>query len=74
MAHLAGEFRDLTREANVPTPALDTLAAYVDPAKAPLPMGSAVLAISWRTVWIAAAALLTLVAGIAIGKSKRKSS
>lgn len=72
MAHLSDEFRALIRQAGVPTPSLDALAAYVDPAETPIPVGSAVLAISWRGLWLAVAALLGLLAGIAIGKSRRK--
>ena len=39
--HLADEFRALARTTSVPTPAMDRLYSYIDPAVPPLPEGSA---------------------------------
>jgi 2-dehydropantoate 2-reductase len=46
--HLANEFRTLARTTSVPTPALDRLYIYVDPAVPPLSEGSAQISPSWR--------------------------
>jgi 2-dehydropantoate 2-reductase len=48
--HLAGEFRTLARNTSVPTPAMDRLYTYIDPAVPPLPEGSAQIPLSWRSV------------------------
>ncbi|MFC1975767.1 ketopantoate reductase family protein [Chloroflexota bacterium] len=48
--HLAGEFRALARTTSVPTPALDRLYTYIDPAVPPLPEGSTQISPSWRSV------------------------
>lgn len=62
--HLAEEFRALKERTTVPTPAMDRLCAYFDPATPPLPEGSAELPLDWRPVWVglgAAAGALALV-------------
>lgn len=41
----------LARTAAVPTPALERLTRYLDPATPPLPEGSAHLPLRWRGVW-----------------------
>jgi 2-dehydropantoate 2-reductase len=48
--HLADEFRVLARQTSVPTPAMDRLSAYFDPATPPLPRGSAEIPLDWRGV------------------------
>ena len=48
--HLADEFRALARTTSVPTPAIDRLYTYIDPAVPPLPEGSAQISPSWRSV------------------------
>jgi 2-dehydropantoate 2-reductase len=57
MQQLADEFRTLTRASGVPTPALDQLYDYIDPATPPASEGAATLPLDWRGVWIGAAAL-----------------
>ena len=47
--HLADEFNALARTTSVPTPALDRLYTYIDPALPPLPEGSAQISPSWRS-------------------------
>ncbi len=49
--HLDQEFRFLVRLSGVPTPALDALAAYIDPAVEPAPEGKSTLHQEWRGVW-----------------------
>jgi 2-dehydropantoate 2-reductase len=56
MSALATEFRTLVDRASIPTPALDRLFAFFDPAVQPLPAGSAQMAMDWRGVWLALAA------------------
>ncbi|MEN9938024.1 MAG: hypothetical protein RLZZ387_4603 [Chloroflexota bacterium] len=48
MAALAEEFRALADQASVPRPAIDRLAAYLDPAIPPLAEGSADLPLHWE--------------------------
>jgi 2-dehydropantoate 2-reductase len=72
MAHLATEFQGLARQANVPTPAIDALTTYIDPVEAPLPEGSRALPVSLRSAWLAGAALVGLLAGLVIGRARRK--
>jgi len=45
--HLADEFRTLARTTSVPTPAMDRLYTYIDPAVPPLPEGSPQIPLSW---------------------------
>ena len=47
---LADEFKALARTMSVPTPAMDRLYSYIDPAIPPLPEGSAQISPSWRRV------------------------
>jgi 2-dehydropantoate 2-reductase len=46
---LADEFRILARTTSVPTPAMERLYTYIDPAVPPLPEGSAQISPSWRS-------------------------
>lgn len=55
--HLADEFIALKRQTSVPTPAMDYLYAYFDPATPPMPEGSALLPLDWRFLWVVAGAL-----------------
>jgi hypothetical protein len=48
--HLADEFKALARTTSVPTPAIDRLSTYIDPAVAPISEGSAQISPSWRSV------------------------
>ena len=63
MQQLAEEFRALARASGVPTPALDRLYSYIDPATPPTPEGAATLPLDWRGVWLGAAALAGLLVG-----------
>jgi 2-dehydropantoate 2-reductase len=47
MQQLADEFRLLTEAAAIPTPAIDRLRQYVDPAVPPIEEGSARIPLSW---------------------------
>jgi 2-dehydropantoate 2-reductase len=47
---LADDFRALARTTSVPTPAMDRLYTYIDPAVPPLSEGSAQISLSWRGV------------------------
>ena len=55
--HLADEFNVLKRQTTIPTPAMDRLYAYFDPATPPLPEGSAELPLDWRSLWMGAGML-----------------
>ncbi|NIQ75442.1 MAG: hypothetical protein GWN67_12505 [Phycisphaerae bacterium] len=50
MKQIADEFRALARTTSVPTPAMDRLYTYIDPAVPPLSEGSAQISPSWRSV------------------------
>ena len=49
MKRIADEFRALARSTSVPTPAIDRLYTYIDPAKPPLPQGSAKKSPRWAS-------------------------
>ena len=61
MQHIADEFRALARTTSVPTPAMDRLHTYIDPAVQPLAEGSAQIPINWRSMWIGLGALAGLI-------------
>jgi ketopantoate reductase len=50
--HLADEFMALKRQTSVPTPAMDRLYTYFDPAMPLVPDGSAEMPLNWREVEI----------------------
>jgi hypothetical protein len=58
--HLADEFLILARQTTVPTPAIDLLYAYFDPATPHMKEGSAEIPLDWRGVWVG----LTVLVGI----------
>jgi 2-dehydropantoate 2-reductase len=58
--HLADEFIALKRQTPVPTPAIDHLYMYFDPATQPIPEGNARLPLDWRFLWVAAGVLAIL--------------
>lgn len=64
ITHLAGEFRSLIQQTSIPTPAIDCLADYFDPATPPMPEGSASIPLDWRSTWAFAGFLSALIAGI----------
>jgi 2-dehydropantoate 2-reductase len=57
--HLADEFIALKHRTSVPTPAIDCLYVYFDPAAQPMPEGSAWLPVDWQ--------FLRVVAGVLVG-------
>ncbi|HNT76698.1 MAG TPA: 2-dehydropantoate 2-reductase N-terminal domain-containing protein [Anaerolineae bacterium] len=63
MQQLADEFRALARVSGTPTPALDQLYAYIDPAMSLVSEGAAILPLDWRGVWAASALFASLAAG-----------
>ena len=69
MRQLAAEFQSLVRAAGLPTPAIDALSAYLDPAQPVVPEGQAGLRVDWRGVW---AALGFLAAALSLGLWLRK--
>lgn len=71
MQHLADEFRTLVHQAGVPTPALDRLNAYLDPAVPPIEQGAAHIPLDWRGVWLGLGVLAGLIL-LAIGMRKRE--
>jgi ketopantoate reductase len=56
--HLVGEFDELIRQAGIPTPVIDGLKKYFDPATPPLPEGSAEIPLDWRFLYIVAGILV----------------
>jgi 2-dehydropantoate 2-reductase len=56
--HLAGEFDALIDRARIPTPVIDGLKKYFDPAVPPLPEGSAEIPLDWRFLYLPAAIVL----------------
>lgn len=72
--HLADEFMALKRQTRVPTPAMDRLYAYFDPATPLMPDGSAEIPMNWREVEIGlgmlAAALAVLFASSWLNRRK----
>lgn len=60
--NLANEFITLARQTTVPTPAIDRLYEYFDPAKSPMPEGSAKIPLEWSGVWLGAGALAGILA------------
>jgi len=66
MGQLAADFRALAAATGVPTPTMDRLAAYVDPAVAPAPAGSARIPMSWHGAWLALAAVGMLVLALTL--------
>jgi len=71
LQQLADEFRALARASGIPTPTLDRLYAYVDPATPPAPEGVAALPLDWHGVWIGVAALVGLVGFYWLNKGLR---
>ena len=57
MGTIAEEIRTLAAAASVPTPALDRLHQYLDPAAQTVPDGSAEIPVNWNAVWMALGAL-----------------
>ncbi|HOG46091.1 MAG TPA: 2-dehydropantoate 2-reductase N-terminal domain-containing protein [Anaerolineae bacterium] len=68
MAALAAELRALAAGTGVPTPAMDELAAYADPAQPTAPVGSARLPLRWQGLLLA----LTMAAGLALAVRLRR--
>ena len=56
--YLANEFIALKRQTSIPTPAMDHLYIYFDPAAQPMPEGSAWLPLDWRIFWVVGGALI----------------
>ncbi len=62
MKAIADEFRVLTRESGMATPAIDTLDRYFDPDTEPVPDGSRELPVRWAPIWIALAGIAAVIA------------
>jgi 2-dehydropantoate 2-reductase len=61
MTHVAGELRELARQASVATPAMDRLYAHFDPATPTVADGSAQIPMNRRGVWFGLGTLVALV-------------
>ncbi len=72
MKHLADEFKALARATSVPTPALDRLYAYIDPAVPPVSEGNAQIPMDWRGVWVGLGVLAGLVLVWKLLRDKRR--
>ena len=71
--HLTDEFRALSRQANVPTPAIDRLYPYLHPETPLMPDGQSEIPLDWDTLLIALGALLGAAAGaVMIGRRLRR--
>lgn len=64
--HLADEFITLTKQTAIPTPYIDRLYSYFDPATPPLPEGSAQLPLDWKFLWISVGVLASILAIIGL--------
>ncbi len=60
MKQIADEFRQLARTTDVPTPALNRLYGYINPATAPLPEGKSDIPLDWFSLWPVVAAFVGL--------------
>ncbi|MBN2677444.1 MAG: hypothetical protein JXR32_05200, partial [Anaerolineaceae bacterium] len=49
---LKDEFMALKRQSDVPTPVIDKLSVYFNPATPPLPEGSRLIPMDWRFLWV----------------------
>jgi 2-dehydropantoate 2-reductase len=73
---LADEFRGLARAAGVPTPAMDQLYLYIDPAVQPVAEGSARIPMDWRGIWagLGMLALTGITASLFLLRERRRRS
>ncbi|MGB8646978.1 MAG: 2-dehydropantoate 2-reductase N-terminal domain-containing protein [Anaerolineae bacterium] len=60
MQQLASELHQLARATGAPTPALNRLDGYINPAMAPIPVGRANIPLDWFGVWVSAAVVVGL--------------
>ncbi|MEN6523579.1 MAG: 2-dehydropantoate 2-reductase N-terminal domain-containing protein [Anaerolineaceae bacterium] len=74
MLVLANEFRNLARQSNIPTPAMDELRTYIDPNNPVVVEGSASMKLHWRGMTILGISLFSGLLGVAMltGKKHRK--
>jgi ketopantoate reductase len=69
MKHLADEFLALARTTSVPTPAIDRLYRYFEPATPPMPEGSAEIPMRWGGVLAGVATVAAILAtGVALSR------
>jgi len=61
MKQIDGEFKVLARSTTVPTPAMDRLYTYTDPAVPFVAEGSTRILMNWRGVWIGLGMLAGLI-------------
>lgn len=64
MGLLADEFRQLCLQAGIPTPAIDELRTYIDPANQVVVEGSGTIRLHWRGTAIAGLAMLSGITGL----------
>jgi 2-dehydropantoate 2-reductase len=62
MKTIAGEFQELSRKTNIPTPSIDTLNGYLDLGAQPISDRSAEIRVNWNGVWIVLGVLALLAA------------
>jgi 2-dehydropantoate 2-reductase len=73
MLVLANEFRNLARQANIPTPAMAELYTYIDPNNPIVIEGSASIKLRWRGMAILGVSLLSGLLGLAMLSEKKNS-
>ncbi|MEN6483005.1 MAG: hypothetical protein ABFD29_12650, partial [Anaerolineaceae bacterium] len=73
MLVLANEFRNLARQANIPTPAMDELRTYIDPNNPVVVEGSASMKLHWRGMAILGISLFSGLLGVAMLTGKKHS-
>jgi hypothetical protein len=72
MQCLADEFRTLARATSIPTPAIDRLASYLDPAVQPLVDGSAAIPLDWQSVGEGVGAITGAIFGTCLFQTHRR--
>jgi ketopantoate reductase len=70
--HFAGEFMELARKSGAPTPNLDRLLPYFDPAALPIPEGSQQIPLRWGSFLALSGGLLALAALLAVALRRRR--
>lgn len=72
MREIAAQFQEMARLAGTPTPAMDELFAYADPAVQPMPEGTANIGLEWRGLVLGIGMIAGLVLALGMLRPKRR--